>query len=72
MPYTMTMNAPAGPPICTFEPPSAEIRKPAMIAVNSPCSGFTPEAMANAIASGSATMATVTPAEMSPISCSRW
>ena len=29
----MTMKAPAGPPICTFEPPSAEIRKPATMAV---------------------------------------
>ena len=32
----MTMKAPAGPPICTLEPPSAEIRKPAMIAVQMP------------------------------------
>ena len=61
----MTMNAPAGPPICTCEPPGAEIRKPAMIAVNRPCSGLTPEAIANAIASGSATTPTVTPAPRS-------
>ena len=43
-----------------------------MIAVKIPCSGFTPDAIANAIASGSATIATVTPAETSPISCARW
>ena len=61
----MTMNAPAGPPICTLEPPSAEIRKPAMIAVKIPCSGLTPLAIANAIASGRATMPTVRPAPQS-------
>ena len=33
MPATITTNAPVGPPICTREPPSAEIRKPATIAV---------------------------------------
>ena len=61
----MTMKAPAGPPICTCEPPSAEIRKPAMMAVKMPCSGLTPLAIANAIASGSATMPTVRPAPTS-------
>ena len=65
MPYTMTMNAPAGPPICTRLPPSAEIRKPAMMAVNSPASGLTPLAIAKAMANGSATTPTVTPAPMS-------
>ena len=64
----MTMNAPAGPPICTRLPPSAEIRKPAMMAVNSPASGGRPEAMAKAMASGSATTATVRPA---PKSCTK-
>ncbi len=59
------MKAPAGPPICTAEPPRAAIRKPAMIAVHSPASGFSPEAMAKAIASGSATIPTVTPAPRS-------
>ena len=59
------MKAPAGPPICTCKPPSAEIRKPAMMAVKMPCSGLTPEAMAKAMASGSATMPTVTPAPTS-------
>ena len=29
---TTTTNAPVGPPICVFEPPSAEIRKPVTIA----------------------------------------
>ncbi|MDT4825042.1 hypothetical protein D3C87_825870 [compost metagenome] len=60
------MNAPAGPPICTAEPPSSEIRKPAMIAVQMPASGLSPEAMAKAMASGSATMPTVAPAPRSP------
>ena len=71
MPNTITMNAPAGPPICTLEPPSAEIRKPAMIAVKMPCSGLTPDAIANAIASGSATTATVMPAPTSRTKVSR-
>ena len=61
----MTMKAPAGPPICTFEPPRAEIRKPATMAVIRPCSGLRPEAIAKAIASGSATMPTVMPAPTS-------
>ena len=61
----MTMNAPAGPPICTREPPSAEIRKPAMIAVKSPDSGLRPLAIAKAMASGSATTPTVSPAPRS-------
>ncbi len=33
MPATITTNAPVGPPICTREPPRAEIRNPAMMAV---------------------------------------
>jgi hypothetical protein len=61
----MTMKAPAGPPTCTLEPPSALIRKPAMMAVKMPASGLTPEAMAKAMASGSATMPTVSPAPTS-------
>ena len=61
----MTMNAPAGPPICTRLPPRAEMMKPAMMAVNSPASGFRPLAIANAMASGSATTATVSPAPRS-------
>ena len=67
----MTMNAPAGPPICTLEPPRAEIRKPAMMAVHSPACGDRPEAMANAMASGSATMPTVMPAPASAMKRAR-
>ena len=48
---TITANAPVGPPICTLLPPSAEIMKPATIAVKSPRSGLTPEAIAKAIGS---------------------
>ena len=33
MPATITTNAPVGPPICTREPPSAEMRNPATTAV---------------------------------------
>ena len=67
----MTMKAPAGPPICTCEPPSAEISSPAMMAVKMPASGLTPEAMAKAMASGSATMPTVSPAPTSASNCGR-
>ena len=59
------MKAPAGPPIWKRLPPSSDTRKPPTIAVKSPRSGDTPEAMAIAIDSGSATMATVRPAIMS-------
>ena len=55
-------NAPAGPPICTREPPSSETKKPPMMAVKIPISGFSPDAMASAIASGNATMPTISPA----------
>ena len=65
----MTMKAPAGPPICTRLPPRAEMRKPAMMAVNRPASGLSPDAIANAIASGSATTATVRPAAKSLAKC---
>ena len=65
------MNAPAGPPIWNRDPPSAEIRKPPMIAVKRPRSGPTPEAMAIAIDSGSATIATVSPAKRSARSRAR-
>jgi len=40
-------NAPAGPPICTREPPSAETKSPPMIAVKIPISGFSPDAIAS-------------------------
>ncbi len=67
-PCAMTMgasngtNAPAGPPICTREPPSAETKKPPMMAVKMPVSGFRPDAMARAIDRGKATMPTIKPA----------
>ena len=60
------MKAAVGPPICTLLPPSAEIRKPPMIAVISPVSGGAPEAMAMAMLSGIATIATLIPANRSP------
>ena len=50
---------------------SAEIKKPAMMAVNSPASGLSPLAMANAIAKGSATTPTVAPALKSLTKCCR-
>ncbi len=62
VPATSTMKAPAGPPIWCRLPPSAETRNPPMIAAYSPRSGATPDAMAIAIESGSATMATVSAA----------
>jgi hypothetical protein len=65
MPYTITTNAPVGPPICTRDPPSAEMRKPATMAVQRPRSGATPLAIANAMANGNATIPTTTPAERS-------
>lgn len=63
----MTMKAPVGPPICTLLPPSSDTRKPATMAVMMPFSGVTPEAMPNAMASGSATMPTMMPAMRSDI-----
>ena len=63
----MMMKAPVGPPICTFEPPKAEIMNPATMAVMMPFSGDTPDAMPKAMASGRATMPTMTPAMRSAI-----
>ena len=62
IPYTITMKAPVGPPICTLLPPNTEISNPAIMAVIKPFSGDTPDAMANAIDKGSATMPTIIPA----------
>ena len=62
IPYTMTMNAPVGPPICTLLPPNNEIKKPATIAVTKPSVGPTPDDIPNAMASGIATIPTITPA----------
>src|SRR5713101_820626 len=69
MPNTTTTNAPVGPPICREDPPSAEIKKPATTAQYNPACGGTPDAMANAIASGRATRPTVTPAITSETNC---
>ena len=65
----MGMKAPVGPPICTREPPKAEMMKPATMAVQMPAVGDMPEAIAKAIASGSASTPTVRPAETSWLSC---
>src|SRR5262249_15030517 len=54
--------------IWTREPPSAEIRMPATTTVTSPSPGLAPEAIAIAMASGSATIATVRPATRSAAS----
>jgi hypothetical protein len=70
-PARIAMKAPVGPAICTRLPPSAETRKPATIAVYRPCSGFAPEAMAKAMASGSATTPTITPATTLRAQCWR-
>lgn len=65
------MKAPVGPPICTREPPKAEIRKPATIAVQIPAVGLIPEAIAKAMARGSASTPTVMPADRSLPNCAR-
>src|SRR3546814_4589483 len=62
---TTTTNAPVGPPTWTREPPSAEMRNPAMTAVINPLSGVAPLAIAKAMARGRATIATVSPAMLS-------
>jgi len=67
----MGMKAPVGPPICTRDPPSAEIRKPATMAVQMPAVGDMPLAMAKAMASGSASTPTVRPADRSPANALR-
>src|SRR6202044_820153 len=65
IPNTTTTNAPVGPPICVEEPPRAEITNPATIAQYRPACGGIPEAIAKAIAKGSATSPTVIPATRS-------
>jgi hypothetical protein len=47
------------------------MKKPAMMAVNKPASGLSPDAMAKAMAKGKATTPTVMPAAMSAPNCSR-
>ena len=59
IPQIITINAPVGPPICTLLPPNKEMINPATIAVLMPFSGETPEAIPNAIGSGSATIPTI-------------
>src|SRR4051812_31889202 len=59
------MKAPAGPPIWTLLPPSGEMRSPATTAVTRPAAGVAPDAMAIAMLSGNATIATVAPAAAS-------
>ena len=71
MPYIIIMNAPVGPPICTFEPPKSETMSPATMAVMIPFSGVTPEAIPKAMASGSATMPTMMPASRSVVNWRR-
>lgn len=66
----MIIKAPVGTPICTLLPPKTEIIRPATIAVNSPFSGETPDAMANAMASGKATIPTTTTDKRSFLICS--
>ena len=62
IPYTMTIKAPVGPPICTELPPKSETMNPPITAVISPFSGLTPEAIPNAMAKGRATIPTMMPA----------
>ena len=62
IPYTITMKAPVGPPICTELPPRRETINPPIIAVINPFSGLTPEAIPNAMANGRATIPTMIPA----------
>ena len=62
IPARITMKAPVGPAICRRLPPKMDTAAPATIAVYSPCSGLTPEAIANAMAKGSATTPTMIPA----------
>ena len=57
----ITTNAAVGPEIQKLEPPVRAMIKPATIAVYSPYWGGTPLAIARAMASGTATMPTVTP-----------
>ncbi len=64
MPDRMAMKAPVGPAIWTRVPPNSETARPLTMAVYSPCSGRAPDAIAKAIASGSATTPTIAPATM--------
>ena len=59
--YIIPIKAPAGPLILYLLPPNKETINPPMIAVKIPMIGIAPEAIANAIDSGIATIATVSP-----------
>ncbi|OQB88328.1 MAG: hypothetical protein BWX86_02686 [Verrucomicrobia bacterium ADurb.Bin122] len=63
--YVMMTNAPVGPPICTRDPPNSAINAPPMIAVNNPCSGVAPDAIAKAIDRGNASVIALSPAKKS-------
>ena len=67
IPYIIIIKAPVGPPICTLLPPNTDIISPATMAVIIPFSGVTPEAIPKAMASGRATIPTITPAIRSVI-----
>ena len=56
--YTITINAPVGPPIWTVLPPKNDTMNPPIMAVISPIVGLTPDAIPKAIARGRATMPT--------------
>ena len=65
IPATIVANAAVGPVILTLLPPKSAVTKPAIIAVKSPVSGVAPEAIASAMESGSAIIATIMPATIS-------
>ena len=62
-------KAAVGPPIWTLLPPKKDITNPANIAVISPFSGDTPEAIASAIDNGNAIIATIIPDIISLVIC---
>ena len=69
-PDRMAMKAPVGPATCTRVPPNSETARPPRMAVYSPCSGRAPDAIAKAIASGSATTPTMSPESRLRSQCS--
>ena len=62
MPATTTTKAPVGPPICVAGAAERGDEEAGDDRAVDPACGGRPDAIANAIASGSATMPTVTPA----------
>ena len=69
IPATMVANAAVGPEMFTRLPPMAAMINPATMAVYRPCSGPTPDAIASAMDSGSAMIATMMPATISEAIC---